>query len=238
MGEPMNSDELKALFDRQAPNYDQQWQKMAPIRECLYLFLESIFAKLDSEARVLCVGAGTGKELIFLAQRFPRWQFTVVEPSGAMLEACRQAAQNAHFSARCHFHEGYLDSLDVGEKHDAATCFLVSQFILEPNERSAFFRQIADKLKPEGILVSSDLASDTASENYQQLLGLWLTLMSKSEISNEDVIRMREAYSRDVAILPPGKVASIIAAGGFEAPVQFYQAGLIHAFFAKRANTL
>ncbi len=47
---------------------------------------------------------------------------------------------------------------------------------------------------------------------------------------------MKAAYAKDVAILPPADVASIIESGGFEAPVQFFQAGLIHAWFAKRVS--
>jgi hypothetical protein len=47
--------------------------------------------------------------------------------------------------------------------------------------------------------------------------------------------RMRAAWERDVVILPPAEVASIIESGGFEAPVRFFQAGLIHAWFARRA---
>lgn len=44
------------------------------------------------------------------------------------------------------------------------------------------------------------------------------------------------AYDKDVAILPPDEVASIIASSGFDFPTQFYQAGLIHTFFALRAS--
>jgi tRNA (cmo5U34)-methyltransferase len=53
----------------------------------------------------------------------------------------------------------------------------------------------------------------------------------------EDALeRIRAAYRRDVAVLPPTEVASIIAAGGFHPPVQFFQAGLIHAWLARRQN--
>ena len=31
----MREDELKAAFDRQAAGYDEQWEKMAPIRDGL-----------------------------------------------------------------------------------------------------------------------------------------------------------------------------------------------------------
>jgi len=46
--------------------------------------------------------------------------------------------------------------------------------------------------------------------------------------------RMREAYSRDVAALPPHLVQNILVRGGFESPVPFFQSGLIHAWYAKR----
>lgn len=45
---------------------------------------------------------------------------------------------------------------------------------------------------------------------------------------------MREAYSNDVAVLPPERVESIIKSAGFGSSVQFFQAGLIHAWFSKR----
>ena len=129
----MRQDEIKALFDRQAASYDTQWEKTAPILNCLHLLLESMFAELPGDARILCVGVGTGAELARLAQANPRWRFTAVEPSGAMLDICRKA------------------------------------------------------------------------------------------------------YAKDVGVLPPNKVASIIEAGGFELPVQFFQAGLINAWLSKRA---
>lgn len=63
-----------------------------------------------------------------------------------MLEVCRAKAEEMGFAERCHFHEGYLETLPVKGMHDAATCFLVSQFILEQEARSAFFHTIAQRL--------------------------------------------------------------------------------------------
>lgn len=231
----MNNDELKALFDQQAPNYDKQWAKMAPINNGLQFFLKSIFAGLPPDAQILCVGVGTGNEMIHLAKLFPRWRFMAVEPSGAMLDVCHQRLKKEGCLSRCEFHNGYLDTLPNVQKYDAATCFLVSQFILDQTARTAFFKQIAGSLKPQGILVSSDLASDVNSDQYEALLQLWWRVMASSDVSPEAVARMRDAYARDVAILPPATVASIIQAAGFDAPVQFFQAGLIHAWFAKIA---
>lgn len=231
----MREDELRAAFDRQAAGYDEQWEKMAPIRDGLYLLVESVFAELPADARVLCVGAGTGAELAHLARRFPHWSFTAVEPSGPMLDLCRQRAEREGFAARCTFHEGYLDSLPGDGGYHAATCFLVSQFILDPGDRSDFFRAIANRLRPGGLLASSDLASGAGSADYEALLPVWLTIMTGPGVSAERLERARSAYAKDVAILAPATVASIMESGGFEAPVQVFQAGLLHAWFSRRA---
>lgn len=231
----MGPDQLTALFDRQAAGYDSQWARVAAIRDGLHLLLDAQFAALPAEARILCVGPGTGAELACLAERHPGWRFTAVEPSGGMLAVCRRRAEAGGFAGRCEFHEGYLASLPAAAAHDAATCLLVSQFLLDRAARTAFFAGIAARLKPGGLLVSTDLAGDAASPAFDVLLRAWIPLMTGAEASAEAVARMRRAYAEDVAVLPPDEVAAILAAGGFERPVRFFQAGLIHGWVSKRA---
>lgn len=230
----MNNTQLKALFDSQAPHYDTQWVRMAAMNNALYFLLESVFAELPVDARILCVGVATGTELITLAQKHPNWHFTALEPSGAMLDVCRRRVEEAGLTGRCTFHEGYLSTLPALEKHDAATCFLVSQFILDRGDRVKFFAEIANQLKTGGILASSDLAYSNSAVSYDALLKVWQYVMSNADVTPDMLKRMREAYAKDVAVLPVAEVADIIQAGGFEAPVLFFQAGLIHAWFAKR----
>jgi tRNA (cmo5U34)-methyltransferase len=153
-----------------------------------------------------------------------------------MLDVCRERAARQGFESRCHFHEGYLDSLPDMQSHDATTCFLVSQFIVEPAARSKFFSEISRRLKSKGILASADLASDVQSPGYEVLLRAWMKMMSAAELSPESIERMRKAYATDVAVLPPSEVASIIETGGFERPVLFFQAGLIHAWVSRRSK--
>jgi len=232
----MRSDEIKAIFDQMASSYDDQWGKTMPIRDGLLFLLEAVFAGLPDNARILCVGAGTGEEIVYLATRFPQWTFAAVDPSSAMLDVCRNKAEKQGFGSRCFFHEGYLDSLPIKDKFDAATCFLVSQFILEREARAAFFHAIAERLRPDGLLASSDLASKVGSREYEATLHIWLNMMASIGIPPEGLERMQAAYAKDVAILPPAEVASIIKSGGFSDPVIFYQAGLIHAWFTNKAT--
>jgi tRNA (cmo5U34)-methyltransferase len=151
-----------------------------------------------------------------------------------MLEISRQRAETEGFAPRCYFHEGYLDSLPVLEPHDAATCFLVSQFILEQEARTEFFSAIANRLRPSGWLASSDLAA--GADDFPSLLEAWGNLMSGAPVTPEKLAQMRDAYAKDVAILSPAAVASIIKAGGFETSVQFFQTALLHGWISKRTS--
>jgi len=230
----MQRKEVEAIFDQQASSYDQQWAKLAPLRDGMHLLIGAVFSELPADARVLCVGAGTGAEVLYLAQRFPGWRFTVVEPSAPMLQVARVQADKYGIASRCTFHGGYLESLAPSEDFHAATSILVSQFILEPEARTDFFRAIAERLCPGGYLASADLAADSDSSRYERLLEVWMRMMTVSDVPAEVIARLRTTYSRDVAVLPPERVEAIIAAGGFEAPVPFFQGGLIHAWLARR----
>jgi tRNA (cmo5U34)-methyltransferase len=228
----MQPEEITALFDQQAPSYDRQWERLAGLNGALHVLTAAVLAELPVEARILCVGAGTGVEIISLAERFPGWSFTAIEPSTPMLEVFRRKAAERGILSRCVLHAGFLDTLPAGDPFDAATAFLVSQFILDRLSRTEFFGRIADRLCPGGILVASDLAGDLETADGRGLLDVWFRLMNQGGVSDEALQRMRAAYRRDVAVLPPEDVREIIAMGGFESPVRFFQAGMIHAWFA------
>ena len=234
----MSQQAPEKFFNQQtAVSYDTQWAKTAPIRDALHLHLAAILANLPEEANILCVGAGTGAELLFLAQTFPGWRFAVVEPSAPMLEVCRRKAQEQGIVSRCIFHEGYVDSLEAEAPFDAATALLVSQFILDEEARTGFFRAIARRLRPGGYLVSSDLCADIESPEYLSLLKVWLRMTQGMDPTPERIEQVCATYRRDVAVWTQERVAGLIEAGGFAPPIEFYQAGLIHAWFTQRVDT-
>lgn len=232
----MDKKQLESTFDQQSSSYDTQWLKLSAFRDGLHILVASLFRSLPKQARILCVGAGTGAEIHFLSDGFPGWTFVAVEPSAGMVRAARERAESFGYLDRCTFHQGYLEGLPGTRPFDAATCFLVSQFILDKGEREAFFRQIADRVHVGGLLASSDLAADPDASGHDSLMHIWLRTMAEADLTPERIQQMREAYARDVAILPPHEVAGLIRAAGFESPVHFYQAGLIHAWYAQRAK--
>ncbi len=220
--------------EEMAGRYDQNFAKLAPLRDAFHLLTQLALQHLPPNARILCVGAGTGAEILFLARAFPGWHFTAVDPSVPMLNRCRLRCEDAGIAARCHFHEGYVDSLDE-RNFDAATAILVSQFLLDPAQRVAFFRAIAHRLQAQAPMLTLDLAIPTTCE--QPLKKLWKRAWCFAGHAPEDVEKMFEMFGKHVAVVPPEELAEMIASAGFDDPVPCYQALLMHGFVAHVGET-
>ena len=213
-----------------APFYDERATKFVPVRGALNFLVRLFLADLPSESHILCVGAGTGAELLDLATAYPGWRFTAVEPSPAMLEICYRKAAEAGIGSRCQFHEGYLDSLPRTEPFNAATSILVSQFLTDPNQRRDFFHQIAGRLRPGGHLINADLASSLNSSAFENLFEIWLRAHGHT---SQAEMPAQIGWGKEVAVSRPEEIESIILEAGFEQPILFYQALFIHAWHAR-----
>ena len=225
-----------SVFDKEfAASYDKNADKSAPMLDALRYLTRLILAALPADAHILCVGVGTGSELFALAEAYPQWRFTALDPAPAMLDICRQRAQENGIAQRCTFHEGYLDSLPDSAPFDGATCFLVSHAIMDGQKRSDFFAQIAARLRPDAILVNADLSSDMASDEYRALRIIWERMLRDSGREEEQIAQFMASHGTHAAVLPPDQVGNIIAAGGFDAPVLFFQTLFIHGWYARRA---
>lgn len=54
----------------------------------------------------------------------------------------------------------------------------------------------------------------------------------------ESVAKIPELFERNISVLPPAQIESLIVSSGFDAPTLFYQTLLIHAWFAKRSGAV
>jgi tRNA (cmo5U34)-methyltransferase len=84
--------------------------------------------------------------------------------------------------------------------------------------------------------VSADLSSRVGSAEYKALLKTWVSMLYVGNVPAGAIEKTDSAWAKDVAILPPDEMRQIIQFGGFESPVQFYQAGFVHAWFAVRSS--
>lgn len=223
----MSDDNPASFSEKQAGQFDARWQKVAALKDALNLVTQLVLSALPEDARVLCVGAGTGAELLHLAGAFPGWRFTVVEPAPAMMARCRAAAEEHGISARCAFHEGYLDSLPEGAPHDGATCLLVAHFLPASGQRS-LLQQLAQHLKPGGTLVQAALSADSAEDLRED----WARMLRLAAVPAP--VQERMLSFRDVHLLPSEEVAAMAVISGFTEPVAVLQTLLIRAWKAQR----
>jgi tRNA (cmo5U34)-methyltransferase len=156
-----------------------------------------------------------------------------------MLEIGRPKMNGLGLAARCDFHEGYLSTLPETEPFDAATCLLVAHFVLDRTDRVALYLQIADRLKPGGVLINADLSADKGSASFRHTLRLWQeTWRHGGYAGNEHhaMERMMEEFERKVALVPPAEVGAMLAEAGFrETAAPVFQALLIHAWVSFKA---
>ena len=63
-----------------------------------------------------------------------------------------------------------------------------------------------------------------------------LLAMTAAGLDAAALEQIRANYARDVAILPPDRVAALAEAGGFAPPLRFHQAGMIHGWCARKQS--
>ncbi|MEZ4380400.1 MAG: class I SAM-dependent methyltransferase [Nannocystaceae bacterium] len=216
-----------------AARYDEQFRPLARLRDALHLVTQLALSELPEDAHVLCVGAGTGAELLELAPRFPGWRFTAVDTSGPMLARCQARLVDAGLESRCVLHEGPIDGLPAAHgPFDAATAVLVSQFLVDPAQRRRFFAAIAERLRPRAPLLFADLAADSLEG---ELMELWKRAWRHAGASPEAIASMATSVGESVAIAAPREIEALVAASGFDAPLRVFQTVFIHGWLARRA---
>jgi len=225
---------MEPFGKEQASSYDKQFARLAPLKDALHLLIRLRFTGLPERSRILCVGAGTGAEMIALAKAFPKFEFMAVEPSLPMMEICEQRVHEEGMASRCQFHNGYIHTLPPSDPFDAATSVLVSQFLIQRAHRIAFFDGIAQRLRPDALLVNADLCADLESEEAARLAEVWREMLLFTGTPADKAGGFLEGWKKSVAVLPPAQVADIMASGGFQKPILFYQSLFIHAWYSRR----
>lgn len=71
--------------------YDDIAHKIIPAYQAIYELTQHLLReKLNSDARILVAGAGTGKEIIDCSQNNPTWSFTGFDPAESMLSIAKK----------------------------------------------------------------------------------------------------------------------------------------------------
>ncbi len=136
-------------FERLAHQWDEIRQRYFGTQ----FHLEGLLGLLPEDWHVLDIGTGTGYLLPPLARQFAR--VTAVDPSRSMLGLARQRADKEGL-VNVSFRFGSLEDLPLAtESVDAALAILV---LHHANDMSAALAELHRVVKPEGVLLTVDLA--------------------------------------------------------------------------------
>ena len=216
-----------------ADAYDRRNRGLAPVSDNLHFLLGLTLADLPAEARVLCVGVGTGAEILSLASRYPGWSFVGVDPSEEMLAVGRHRLEQAGVLDRCELLQGYVQDVpDTG--FDAAVSLLVAHFI-KREDRPAFYSGVHDRLKPGGRFVSAEISGDLDAPEFPEMLEDWKRIQVLMGATPESLAKLAGMMRDVLAVLPPAETEALWEAAGFGKPIPFFPAFMIRGWRADRA---
>ncbi|SFI62307.1 class I SAM-dependent methyltransferase [Albimonas pacifica] len=218
-------------FDRSlAERYDARNRPLAPISQALHFLSGLALVGAPREARALCVGVGTGAEILALAQARPEWRFVGVDPSAEMLAVCADRLREAGLAERCTLVEGHVADAPKGP-FDVALAMLVAHFVPDA-EREGFYREIHARLVPGGRYVGAEICADLYAPEFPGMLADWEQVQRLMGAGPESLADLPRTLRDRLGVLTPERTAACLQAAGFSRPVPFFQAVLIRGFHA------
>lgn len=228
-------DEIVKIFEEMgAENYDNFNSHFRTAKENLHFLNTLIFKNIPEKSNVLCIGVGTGEEIISLAQSYPNWNFVGIDPSKAMLQGCQEKVELHNLSDRCHFFHGYLSDYKPDLAFDAVTCLFVMHFIHNQDERLKMLSDMNKHLKKGGYLINAEISCDFNSNDFPNLLENWKALHRYAGAPEEKLESMENTLKEQLAVLSPQETEKLLLKSGFANPTQFFQSFLIRAWYSKK----
>ena len=225
----------KGFFNQEhAEAYDRRNSGLKPISNCLHFLTELVLARLPDKARILCVGIGTGAEVLPLAAVRPDWTFVGVDPSPDMLAVGRHRLAEAGVLSRCELYQGYVDDAPE-EQFDAVICLFVAHFI-QLEDRPAFYRAIYDRLAPGGMFVSAEISDDLDAPEAAAKLEDWKQVQARMGATPESLATLGETLRNVLGVVSPAITTDLWREAGFSLPVPFFQAFMVCGWHAQRPD--
>ena len=152
-------------FTEAAKVYDEKNRQLAPIADNMHFLIRLILKNAPVRARVLCVGVGTGAEILSLSKAFTEWTFVGVDPSIGMLDVCRERLGTAGVLSRCELIQGYVHDVPPGENFDVTLSVLVAHFV-KREDRLSFYQAMSGRLCNGGFLINTEISYDLESQEF------------------------------------------------------------------------
>ncbi len=203
--------------------------------------------------KILCVGCGSGQEVITLTTAIPTataapLSIVGVDPSAKMLEMARTrlaAECSADQNKRVELITGYLNDLDLTNPKytgfDAATSLLVMHFIPDvagPTGKAAYLKSITQRLKVGARLFHVDVCGDITKPEFIELIDTWCEYVLSKGSTPEFVKQMKELMTEGkiTKLVSEERVRQLLGEAGFVKIKRVYQGFQFTGFMAQYAG--
>jgi tRNA (cmo5U34)-methyltransferase len=231
----MNKSPVDFFTKEAAQAYDAKNSKLSPISDCLHFLMGLVLKDLPARSRILCVGVGTGAEILSLSRTFPEWTFVALDPSLAMLDICRERVESAGVADRCEFVHGYVQDLPREQVFDATLSIFVAHFVRR-DERPGFYHHMTSRLRNDGYLINVEISFDLDSVEFPSMLRNWEAVQTLMGATPESLATLPKQLKEMLTVIPPIETETYIRESGIECPVRFFQAMMIHGWYGKKES--
>ena len=186
----------------------------------------------NAAASVLCVGVGTGQELLPYARYgAPAWRLTGVDTSPHMLAVARERSSGAGLQGRVQLHAGALQELPPGPRFDGAQMVGVLHHVEGEDARLALLREVVRRLGPGApFIIGGRVGADPV------LLAVEEEQLRVAGVSPEQLERRREGLAH--AAPPPSDEAlfALLHRAGLTEPRQLFASLQFKVFRLRSAH--
>jgi tRNA (cmo5U34)-methyltransferase len=222
-------------FSEAAKWYDERNLGLAPIADNMHFLIRLILKNAPVRARVLCVGVGTGAEILSLSKSFPEWKFVGVDPSIGMLDVCRERLSNAGVLDRCELIHGYVHDVPREENFDVALSILVAHFV-KREERLGFYQAMCSRLCTNGILINTEISYDLNSREFPLMLKNWEAVQALMGATPESLANLSVVLREMLSVISPAETEHFLSQSGIPLPVRFFQAFMISGWYGIKSS--
>ncbi|ODV53823.1 class I SAM-dependent methyltransferase [Lysinibacillus fusiformis] len=205
-----------------ANEYEKGIRRTLPSYEAMLRLIQTFYrSTLHEHADILVVGAGSGNEILQLADGRPHWSFTGIDPSESMLEIAKERLQSLP-NDLSFYHGTLLDTHLPAIKFDAASCVLVLHFIQSYEDKLSTLKEIWNHLQPGApfVLVSKYGRPGTIETELQ--FDLWRSYwLQHTKLSVADVAEMEKSI-RALSFMPEEAILTLLHEAGFIKPSRFF----------------
>lgn len=210
---------MPTFTGEEAQNYDSRITKLVPGYALIHqLTGAQLLALYPNSATILVVGAGTGKEIVELAQLNPSWRFIAQDVSADMLAIADQHFTKLGLQERVQIHHGAISP--QAYQADAVLCLLVMHFVKDNGDKASLFKQMSEQLKSDGHLFIADLEKPATSfEREAQLI-----VCKQLGLTDVGEQRMRVNLEHEFYPVDKMRLAELLDTAGFGIAKPFFKA--------------